>query len=410
MTRRRRALAAGAGLATSATLSMLARRGRRITAFPPGPDAITPEMARDRAAELLERPSLRRRDLAMDFAPAIVDVGRPAASRPALLPAHARGHRGRDRPCPPAHLRLQARRDRDDVPRGARGQGRARASRSGSRSTRSAARSTSAARRSSRTCWRPASRSWPHDGIMVVREGPLGARRPGTAPRGHPPLRPPQDGRHRRPGRLRRRQRHRGPLQRRALLRRHVPGHRADRRASSSWSSWPAGATTAGPLRPTRRPRPLVPAGHARGPGRRGPARRRRRSSGTCPGPGTTRSATPSRRPSRTPSGGSTSSTRTSATGRSSPGSWRPPSAASRSSSIAPGKPTPPYPAAAFRHHYQRLLDAGCDDPAPPGDGPRQGPLGSTTGCSSAAATSTTCRCSGTTSSTSCSRIPTSSR
>ena len=26
---------------------------------------------------------------------------------------------------------------------------------------------------------------------------------------------------------------------------------------------------------------------------------------------------------------------------------------------VAPGKPTPPYPAAAFRHHYQRLLDAG---------------------------------------------------
>ena len=71
MTRRRRALAAGAGIATSATLSMLARRGKRVTAFPPGPDAITPEMARDRAAELLARPSLRRRDLAMDFAPAI---------------------------------------------------------------------------------------------------------------------------------------------------------------------------------------------------------------------------------------------------------------------------------------------------------------------------------------------------
>ncbi len=28
---------------------------------------------------------------------------------------------------------------------------------------------------------------------------------------------------------------------------------------------------------------------------------------------------------------------------------------------IAPGKPTPPYPAAAFRHHYQRLLDAGVE-------------------------------------------------
>jgi cardiolipin synthase len=28
---------------------------------------------------------------------------------------------------------------------------------------------------------------------------------------------------------------------------------------------------------------------------------------------------------------------------------------------IAPGKPTPPYPAAAFRHHYQRLMDAGVE-------------------------------------------------
>ena len=26
---------------------------------------------------------------------------------------------------------------------------------------------------------------------------------------------------------------------------------------------------------------------------------------------------------------------------------------------VAPGKPTPPYPAAAFRHHYERLIDAG---------------------------------------------------
>lgn len=28
---------------------------------------------------------------------------------------------------------------------------------------------------------------------------------------------------------------------------------------------------------------------------------------------------------------------------------------------IAPGKPTPPYPAAAFRHHYEPLLDAGAE-------------------------------------------------
>jgi cardiolipin synthase len=28
---------------------------------------------------------------------------------------------------------------------------------------------------------------------------------------------------------------------------------------------------------------------------------------------------------------------------------------------VAPGKPTPPYPAAAFRHHYERLMDAGAE-------------------------------------------------
>ena len=28
---------------------------------------------------------------------------------------------------------------------------------------------------------------------------------------------------------------------------------------------------------------------------------------------------------------------------------------------VAPGKPTPPYPAAAFRHHYGRLMDAGVE-------------------------------------------------
>jgi cardiolipin synthase len=28
---------------------------------------------------------------------------------------------------------------------------------------------------------------------------------------------------------------------------------------------------------------------------------------------------------------------------------------------IVPGKPTPPYPAAAFRHHYRRLIDAGVE-------------------------------------------------
>ena len=41
---------------------------------------------------------------------------------------------------------------------------------------------------------------------------------------------------------------------------------------------------------------------------------------------------------------------------------------------IAPGKPTPPYPAAAFRHWYGRLMDAGVEILLHPRDGPRQGP------------------------------------
>ena len=57
----------------------------------------------------------------------------------------------------------------------------------------------------------------------------------------------------------------------------------------------------------------------------------------------------------------STSSTRTSATG---PSSRELLAAAKRGVPvrlIAPGKPTPPYPAAAFRHHYGRLIDAGVE-------------------------------------------------
>ena len=56
----------------------------------------------------------------------------------------------------------------------------------------------------------------------------------------------------------------------------------------------------------------------------------------------------------------STSSTRTSPTGRSSAAPGR--RAARRPVRlIAPGKPTPPYPAAAFRHWYGRLMDAGVE-------------------------------------------------
>jgi cardiolipin synthase len=60
-----------AGVATVAgSAAMLSRRSRRVVAFPAGPDAITADGARDRAAALLAMPAVRRRDLAMGFAPA----------------------------------------------------------------------------------------------------------------------------------------------------------------------------------------------------------------------------------------------------------------------------------------------------------------------------------------------------
>ena len=61
------------------------------------------------------RPDVRAGDL---------DGGRSPPPRAPLLPAHPRGHRGREGPRAPAHLRLQAGRHRHDLPRSAVGQGR----------------------------------------------------------------------------------------------------------------------------------------------------------------------------------------------------------------------------------------------------------------------------------------------
>ena len=69
MSRRRGILVAGAGIAASA--SLLSRRAKRVVAYPPGPDAITPDAARGRAEELLEATAVHRADLAMAFAPAV---------------------------------------------------------------------------------------------------------------------------------------------------------------------------------------------------------------------------------------------------------------------------------------------------------------------------------------------------
>jgi cardiolipin synthase len=72
---RRGLLAAGAGVA--ATGALLARRAKRLTAYPPGPDAITAEGARAHVESLAEKAALSRTDLAMTFAPAIATSVEP---------------------------------------------------------------------------------------------------------------------------------------------------------------------------------------------------------------------------------------------------------------------------------------------------------------------------------------------
>jgi cardiolipin synthase len=65
---RRRTIAIGAGLA--ATTAALRRRTSRVPTDPFDPDGIRPETAAVRTAELVARPQVRRADLALTFAPA----------------------------------------------------------------------------------------------------------------------------------------------------------------------------------------------------------------------------------------------------------------------------------------------------------------------------------------------------
>ena len=69
--KRSRWVVAGAGAAVAAASTVAIRRPKRQTAFPPGPDALRPEDAPSRARALVEADSVPRRALAMDFAPAI---------------------------------------------------------------------------------------------------------------------------------------------------------------------------------------------------------------------------------------------------------------------------------------------------------------------------------------------------
>jgi cardiolipin synthase len=69
MSRRRWLTAAAVGAAGGAAL--LSRRASRVTSFPPSPDAVTAAGARGRAASLIAAPTVRRRDLPIDLAPTI---------------------------------------------------------------------------------------------------------------------------------------------------------------------------------------------------------------------------------------------------------------------------------------------------------------------------------------------------
>ena len=309
-------------------------------------------------------PRIRRRDQAMDFAPATVDVRRAAPPRPRYFPRMLEDIAAATRPRPPALLRLQARR------------------RSGRRSS-----TRSAPRRASGVEVRLAV-----DAIGSALDfGEQGAVRATCVAAG-------VDGRRqRRP----RRRPATGPLgaRRLALAHARTPSTSTIARWPSSTAGSPTSAGAASRTTTTtsasttsmcrvtgpvvaqlqlvflasslqgRRPgRPTDLGGVLRTTSDRPRATRRcgsgRRSCGTCRGPATTRSATPS----------SSRSTRR-ATGIDivnpyicEPGDpGRLLAAAQRGVPVrlvVPGKPTPPYPAAAFRHCYQRLDGRRRRDPA----------------------------------------------
>ena len=259
---RRRTIAIGAGIA-AAGAALGRRRPTRVPTDPFDPDAIRAETAAARTADIIAKPRVRRADLAQTYAPAIAtavdpllhgrryfprmleDIAAATNHVHLLIYGYKAGDIGEtfltalaERVAAGVEVRLAVDAIGSEVDFG---------SKDLFRRLREAGVEVVA-----------------YDGIVVVRSGELGERPVQAAWRGPAPFRPPQDGRHRRAGRLRRRQRHRGPLQRRALLRRHVPGRGPDRRPARSRSSSCRGATTAATRRTTRpwpntsRPRPCA--------------------------------------------------------------------------------------------------------------------------------------------------------
>ena len=212
---------------------------------------------------------------------------------------------------------------------------------------------------------------WSRTGGCSRTSGAPGTGRPDRLAAGeHRPLRPPQVHGRRRPDRLARRDRARGPLQRRAV-------HRRD-----------------GPLRgPGGPPAPGAVRGGLAPPG--GPARRGRRDDGPAlpagrrpdVGPGVVPATLLVNVPGtgHVPISEAYEQVIEAAERRvdlvnpyisERPILDRLVQAAERGVAVrivVPGKPTPPMPAAAFRHNVPRLPGGRGDGPLPPDDGPRQG-------------------------------------
>ena len=222
-------IAAGIG-AVGGTVAVV-RRGRRDHRRAPGqppPEPITPSAARDKAAELLALPRIRRRDEAMSFAPTTVTSvelllhGRRYFPRILEDIAAARDH---------IHMLFYA--IRPGTTADAFVDALAERASAGLEVKIAVDAIGSGVDTVSREPLPPAARG--RRGDRRERRDRDRARRPDrVAPRhaprrGRPPLRPPQDDGDRRSRGVRRWDRDRGPLRGRPIHRRHVPRHGAGR-------------------------------------------------------------------------------------------------------------------------------------------------------------------------------------
>ena len=227
---RKRNIAIGAGIA--ATGAALRRRKSRVPTDPFDPNAIRAETAAERTADLVARPRVRRADVALTFAPAIATSVEPllhgrryfprilediAAAKDhvhLLIYGYKPGDIGDNflealtaKVAEGVEVRLAVDAIGSEIDGGSKGL---------YRQLLAAGIEVDRPRRHRR---------------RAVRHGRRSQVR--AEPGGPPPLRSSQDGRRRRERRLRRWQRDRGPLQRRALLRRHGAGSKG--RSSPSW-------------------------------------------------------------------------------------------------------------------------------------------------------------------------------